>query len=57
MKATFFNNSVSHAAVYEINQRNILMNANDPKSLVTRGSERSRGFECDLWIYHTRLAN
>jgi iron complex outermembrane receptor protein len=58
MKATFFNNSVSfNAAVYEINQRNILMNANDPVNpdlLVTRGSERSRGFECDLAGYITR---
>ncbi|WP_264529921.1 TonB-dependent siderophore receptor [Flavobacterium sp. N502540] len=52
LKATFFNNSVSfNAAVYEINQRNILMNANDPINpdlLVTRGAERSRGFECDI---------
>lgn len=52
LKATFFNNSVSfNAAVYEINQRNILMNANDPVNpdlLVTRGAERSRGFECDI---------
>ncbi|WP_233431404.1 TonB-dependent siderophore receptor [Flavobacterium tructae] len=52
LKATFFNNSVSfNAAVYEINQRNILMNANDsvnPDLLVTRGAERSRGFECDI---------
>ncbi|WP_026110105.1 TonB-dependent siderophore receptor [Flavobacterium sp. WG21] len=52
LKATFFNNSVSfNAAIYEINQRNILMNANDsvnPDLLVTRGAERSRGFECDI---------
>ncbi|WP_374172554.1 TonB-dependent siderophore receptor [Flavobacterium tructae] len=52
LKATFFNNSVSfNAALYEINQRNILMNANDsvnPDLLVTRGAERSRGFECDI---------
>ncbi|MFH6990189.1 TonB-dependent siderophore receptor [Flavobacterium collinsii] len=52
LKATFFNNSVSfNAALYEINQRNILMNANDPANpdlLVTRGAERSRGFECDV---------
>ncbi|WP_281309694.1 TonB-dependent siderophore receptor [Flavobacterium flavigenum] len=54
-KATFFNNSMSfNAAVYEINQRNILMNANDPLNpdlLVTRGAERSRGFEFDLAGY------
>jgi len=57
LKATFFNNSMSfNAAVYEINQRNILMNANDPANpdlLVTRGAERSRGFECDLAGYIT----
>lgn len=57
VKATFFNNSISfNAAVYEINQRNILMNANDPANpdlLVTRGAERSRGFECDLAGYIT----
>jgi iron complex outermembrane receptor protein len=56
-KATFLNNSMSfNAAIYEINQRNILMNANDPANpdlLVTRGSERSRGFECDLAGYIT----
>jgi iron complex outermembrane receptor protein len=57
LKATFFNNSMSfNAAVYEINQRNILMKANDPENpdlLVTRGGERSRGFECDLAGYIT----
>ncbi|MEO8253878.1 MAG: TonB-dependent siderophore receptor [Flavobacterium sp.] len=57
IKTTFFNHSMSfNAAVYEINQRNILMNANDPVNpdlLVTRGSERSRGFECDLAGYIT----
>ena len=39
------------AAVYEISQKNILMNANDPAfpdSLVTRGADRSRGFELDI---------
>lgn len=58
LKATFLkNNAMSfNAAVYEINQRNILMNANDPVNpdlLVTRGAERSRGFECDLAGYIT----
>ncbi|MFZ0599295.1 MAG: TonB-dependent receptor, partial [Flavobacterium sp.] len=57
IKSTFFNNSMSfNAAIYEINQRNILMNANDPSNpdlLVTRGAERSRGFECDLAGYIT----
>jgi iron complex outermembrane receptor protein len=40
-----------NAAVYEINQRNLLLNANlpaFPDSLVTRGAERSRGFEIEL---------
>lgn len=57
VKAVFLNNTVSfNAAVYEINQRNILMKANDPVNpdlLVTRGGERSRGFECDLAGYIT----
>ncbi|MEN2401154.1 TonB-dependent siderophore receptor [Flavobacterium sp. MC2016-06] len=58
LKATFLDNTMSfNAAVYEINQTNILMNANDPANpdlLVTRGGERSRGFECDLAGYITR---
>lgn len=43
-------------AFYEINQKNILMNANDPENpdlLVTRGAERSRGIEWDLAGYIT----
>ena len=43
-------------ALYEIIQKNILMNANDPASpdrLVTRGAERSRGLEWDLAGYIT----
>lgn len=50
LKGRFFLN----AAIYEINQRNILMNANDPTNpdlLVTRGAERSRGFEMDAAGY------
>ncbi|HEX2532415.1 MAG TPA: TonB-dependent receptor, partial [Chitinophagaceae bacterium] len=42
------------AAVYEINQRNILINANlpaFPDSLTTRGGERSRGIELDVAGY------
>ncbi|GAA0564567.1 iron complex outermembrane receptor protein [Chitinophaga japonensis] len=38
-------------ALYEINQKNILMNANDPADpdlLVTRGAERSRGLDLDI---------
>ncbi|MBS7254196.1 TonB-dependent siderophore receptor [Flavobacterium branchiicola] len=57
IKTSFFNNTMTfNAAVYEINQRNILMNANDPVQpdlLVTRGAERSRGFECDVAGYIT----
>jgi iron complex outermembrane recepter protein len=40
-----------NAAVYEINQRNLLLNANVPAfpdSLTTRGAERSLGFEIDV---------
>lgn len=43
-------------ALYEIIQKNILMNANDPANpdlLVTRGAERSRGIEWDLAGYIT----
>ncbi|GAB2671796.1 TonB-dependent siderophore receptor [Flavihumibacter cheonanensis] len=50
LKGRFFLNT----AIYEINQRNILMNANDPVNpdlLVTRGAERSRGFEMDAAGY------
>jgi len=56
-KATFFGGRVSfNAAFYEINQRNLLLNANLPEfpdSLVTRGAERSRGFEMDVAGYLT----
>jgi iron complex outermembrane receptor protein len=40
-----------NSAIYEINQKNILMNANDPSNpdlLVQRGADRSRGFEVDI---------
>jgi iron complex outermembrane receptor protein len=54
-KAQFFGGRVSfNAALYEINQRNLLLNANlpaFPDSLVTRGAERSRGFELDVAGY------
>lgn len=45
-----------NAAFFEINQKNILMNANDPANpdkLVTRGAERSRGVEADIAGYIT----
>ncbi len=51
-KAVFLNGKLSlNAAVYHINQKNLLINANlpaFPDSLVTRGGERSRGFEMDI---------
>ncbi|OLY94310.1 iron complex outermembrane recepter protein [Cnuella takakiae] len=52
VKGSFRKNQLHlSAAAYEINQQNILMNANVPAfpdSLVTRGADRSRGFEVDL---------
>ena len=55
IKADLFKQKITlTAAVYEINQRNILMNANDPAQpdlLVQRGADRSRGFELDLAGY------
>ncbi|MEM1135036.1 MAG: TonB-dependent siderophore receptor [Bacteroidota bacterium] len=54
-KAQFFDNTFTlTTAVYEINQENILMNANlpdFPDSLVQRGADRSRGFEIDIAGY------
>ena len=55
MKASLFKNKINlTASIYEINQKNILMNANDPTQpdlLVQRGADRSRGFEMDLAGY------
>jgi iron complex outermembrane recepter protein len=55
MKANLFKNRISlTASIYEINQKNILMSANDPTQpdlLVQRGADRSRGFEMDLAGY------
>jgi iron complex outermembrane receptor protein len=42
---------IASISVYEINQKNILMNANDPAQpdlLVQRGADQSRGFEFDV---------
>ncbi|MFD1001546.1 TonB-dependent siderophore receptor [Ohtaekwangia kribbensis] len=54
-KGQFFENRVSiTVALYEINQKNILMNANVPAfpdSLVQRGADRSRGVEWELAGY------
>ncbi|MDZ7935932.1 MAG: TonB-dependent receptor [Emticicia sp.] len=55
VKTEFFDKKITlNAAIYEINQKNILMNANDPTQpdlLVQRGADRSRGFETDLAGY------
>jgi iron complex outermembrane receptor protein len=55
MKADLFNKQFNWTmALYEINQKNILMSANDPSQpdlLVQRGADRSRGFETDLAGY------
>lgn len=43
---------VMNAAIYEINQKNILIpSEDDPDILVQRGADRSRGFEWDLTGY------
>ena len=55
VKAGFFDHRLTlNAALYEINQKNILMNANDPANpdlLIQRGADRSRGFETDVAGY------
>lgn len=55
IKADLFNKKIAlNMAVYEINQNNILMSANDPLQpdlLIQRGADRSRGFEMDLAGY------
>jgi iron complex outermembrane recepter protein len=55
VKTTVWNGKLNiNAAVYEINQKNLLLNANlpaFPDSLVTRGAQRSRGFEIDIAGY------
>nr|WP_295926444.1 TonB-dependent siderophore receptor [uncultured Dyadobacter sp.] len=55
LKTDLFHNHMRlNVAFYEIIQKNILMNANDPVNpdrLVTRGEERSRGIEWDLAGY------
>jgi iron complex outermembrane recepter protein len=51
-KTTWFNGALQgNLAVFEINQKNILINANDPVNvnlLRQRGAERSRGIETEL---------
>jgi iron complex outermembrane recepter protein len=55
VKTTVWNGRLNiNAAVYEINQKNLLLNANVPAfpdSLITRGAQRSRGFEIDAAGY------
>jgi iron complex outermembrane recepter protein len=55
VKTTVWNGRLNiNAAVYEVNQKNLLLNANlpaFPDSLVTRGAQRSRGFEMDIAGY------
>lgn len=54
-KGAFFDNRITMTvALYEINQKNILINANIPAfpdSLVQRGADRSRGIEWELAGY------
>ncbi len=55
VKADLFKKHIKlNMAVYEINQKNILMSANDPANpdlLTQRGADRSRGFEMDIAGY------
>ena len=54
-KTDFWNGRFNiNMAIYEINQKNLLMNANlsdFPDSMITRGAERSRGFELEVTGY------
>ena len=54
-KTSVANNRLSlNLSLYEINQKNILLNAGIPAfpdSLITRGAQQSRGFEIDLTGY------
>lgn len=55
IKGEFFKKRMlTTISVYQINQKNILINANDPNQpdlLVQRGADRSRGFETDITGY------
>ena len=54
LKAQVFGKISINVAVYEINQRNILINANnpaEPDELIQRGADRSRGFEAEFTGY------
>ncbi|MES2797140.1 MAG: TonB-dependent siderophore receptor [Bacteroidota bacterium] len=58
VKADLFGNTLKmNLALYEINQKNILISANDPTQpdlLVQRGADHSRGFEWDIAGYLTQ---
>lgn len=54
IKAQLFRSISVNIAVYEINQKNILINANnpaEPDELIQRGADRSRGFEAEFTGY------
>lgn len=54
IKAQLFGRIAVNLALYEINQRNILINANnpaEPDELIQRGADRSRGFEAEFTGY------
>ena len=54
LKAQVFGKISLNVAFYEINQRNILINANnpaEPDELIQRGADRSRGFEAEFTGY------
>jgi iron complex outermembrane receptor protein len=54
VKTKFFRKVDARFALYEINQKNILVNANnpaEPDQLIQRGADRSRGFETELTGY------
>lgn len=51
MKAKLFGKTMLSVAFYEINQKNVLVNANnpaEPDQLDQRGADRSRGFETEF---------
>lgn len=54
VKTNFFKKIDASFSVYEINQKNILVNANnpvEPDQLIQRGADRSRGFEAEIRGY------
>ncbi|UHO39664.1 TonB-dependent siderophore receptor [Chryseobacterium capnotolerans] len=54
VKGRLFGMLSASLAVYEINQKNILINANnpaEPDQLIQRGADRSRGFEAEVTGY------